>query len=77
LNFKLHAFHTGEIDREEFERLIIDTVKQEIPEAKIQGFTYYDGGVLVQTDLGEVDIEIDWEEINIKETDEFTTIKQN
>jgi len=68
LCFKLHsAFQIGEISREELEKLLIDVIKDEAPEAIIITIVYNKSGVSVQTDLGPIEIEIDWNEIIIKE----------
>jgi hypothetical protein len=68
MNLKMcDTFQIGEIEQEEFEHLIIDVIKCEMPDAVILEFFYETNGIKIRTNLGNIDIEIDWNEISIKE----------
>jgi hypothetical protein len=69
------TFYTGTIDRDEFERLIVDVIARDMPDAIVYSISYTDRGLEIKTDRGEIRIEIDWEEITIKENNEPTIIE--
>lgn len=74
--FKLpNTFYTGEIGRDEFERLIFDIIGHEMLGVIIFDIVYNERGIEVKTDRGEIEIEIDWDEILIKEPDEPIVIE--
>lgn len=58
-------FSSGQIDRKEFERILEDVIQEEFGAVDIQGIRYTKRGVEIQTTEGEVEVQIDWDEICI------------
>jgi hypothetical protein len=68
LGFKLNTtFHVGEVEKKELEKLISDVITNKMPGIIVFKFSYREEGIVVQTSQGEIEIDIDWEEIIIKE----------
>lgn len=62
--FTGQKFQSGEIDKEEFETIIRETVQKEHPNETISDLKYKEQGVEVVLDNGDIiDIEVDWQEI--------------
>jgi hypothetical protein len=69
------SFYSGEIDRDEFERMVVDIVKSKLPDVTIYSLAYEDWGLTIRTDAGDIEVEIDWNEIILKESNEPTIIE--
>ena len=67
MNIRLNTFCTGQVTRDELEQLVSETIEEALPGAKILVIYYNDTGMLIETDLGDVELEIDWNEIILKE----------
>lgn len=61
------GFYSGVIKKDEFEELIRNIVKDQLPEAVVEELIYGKRGVLVRTDQELIEIAIDFEELIIEE----------
>lgn len=59
-------FHSGGMDKKEFEEMLKEAVKKEDPSATIKNIKYLKHGVEIILDGGNIiEIEVDWNEIII------------
>lgn len=57
-------FQSREVDTEDLEEIIVETVEKEFPDDSIEELNYTDDGVEVILESGEIiEIEVDWNEI--------------
>lgn len=60
------SFHSGGMDKKEFESMINEAVKKEYPNNNIKNIKYLSSGIEIILDNNEtIEVEIDWNELII------------